>query len=30
VAEARQIVALVQMPEGRPKRLPSEWSVLAD
>ena len=24
-AEARQVVALVQMPSGRPKRMPSEW-----
>jgi YbgC/YbaW family acyl-CoA thioester hydrolase len=27
MAEARQIVALVQMPEGRPKRIPSEWFI---
>jgi len=27
LAEARQIVALVQMPEGRPKRIPSEWFI---
>jgi YbgC/YbaW family acyl-CoA thioester hydrolase len=30
VAEARQIVALVQMPEGRPKRIPSEWFIFTD
>ena len=24
-AEARQVVALVQMPSGRPKRMPPEW-----
>ena len=27
IAGARQIVALVQMPEGRPKRLPAEWFI---
>lgn len=27
MAEARQIVALVQMPEGRPKRIPPEWLI---
>lgn len=26
VARARQIVALVQMPEGRPRRIPPEWT----
>lgn len=30
VAEARQIVALVQMPEGRPKRIPSEWFIFTE
>jgi len=25
VAKARQVVALVQMPEGRPRRMPAEW-----
>jgi len=30
VAEARQIVALVQMPEGRPKRIPSEWFIFIE
>lgn len=29
-AGARQIVALVQMPEGRPRRIPAEWSQLVD
>ncbi len=28
VAAARQTVALVQMPEGRPRRLPPEWGGL--
>ena len=26
VARARQTVALVQMPEGRPRRIPPEWA----
>jgi len=30
VAEARQIVALVQMPEGRPRRIPPEWFISTD
>ena len=30
VAEARQFVALVQMPEGRPRRIPSEWLILTE
>lgn len=25
IAAARQVVALVQLPEGRPRRMPSEW-----
>ncbi len=25
VAECRQVCVLVQMPEGRPKRIPAEW-----
>lgn len=25
VARARQVVALVQMPSGRPRRIPSDW-----
>lgn len=25
VADALQVVVLVQMPEGRPRRMPSEW-----
>lgn len=24
-AEAKQVITLVQMPEGRPRRIPSEW-----
>ncbi|PAW65381.1 MAG: hypothetical protein B9S36_00195 [Verrucomicrobiia bacterium Tous-C2TDCM] len=30
VASASQIVALVQLPEGRPRRMPSEWLGLID
>ncbi len=30
VAEAVQTVALVQMPEGRPQRMPPEWRGAAD
>jgi YbgC/YbaW family acyl-CoA thioester hydrolase len=29
-AEAKQIVALVQMPEGRPRRIPEEWFSLTE
>ena len=25
VASAKQVVALVQLPEGRPRRIPAEW-----
>lgn len=25
IAECRQVCVLVQMPEGRPKRIPAEW-----
>lgn len=30
VASALQIVALVQLPEGRPRRMPSEWLSLTE
>ncbi len=30
VATASQQVALVQLPSGRPKRIPSEWAELAE
>ncbi len=29
-AVARQIVALVQMPGGRPRRIPSEWFIFTE
>ena len=27
IAQSRQMLALVQMPEGKPVRLPKEWDV---
>lgn len=30
VASARQVVALVQLPEGRPRRIPAEWFSLIE
>lgn len=30
IAECRQVCVLVQMPEGRPKRIPSEWLALLE
>lgn len=30
IAECRQVCVLVQMPEGRPKRIPAEWLALME